>query len=490
MAQHQQDDTLNAQTAGRQRYQDVGLFLGPALFALILALPAPAGMPADAWSVVAVAGWLAAWWATEAIPVPATSLLPLLLLPATGVSGMTAAAAPYAHPVIFLLLGGFIVAMGMQKSGLHRRIALNIVARAGETPANLIAGFMAATALLSMWISNTASTLMMIPIALSVAETILGDRVKGHRFTTALFIGIAWSASLGGLGTIIGTPPNAFVVAFIAQETGYEISFLQWMMLGVPVTTAMTIAGWLVLTKLVYPFDVKGLDGGQAVVSGALSALGPMRSAEIRIALVFAGMAFLWINLIWLKTLPGLGFLSNSFVAVLGAVACFLIPSGEKENEALLDWETAVSLPWGVLLLFGGGLSLAAAVSSTGLAVWLGTAMSALTHAPLLILMLAVVAVVIFMTELTSNTATTAALVPVLAAVAAAGDIAPILLAAPVAMAASSAFMLPVATAPNAVIYASGQVTIPALAKAGLWLNIIGTGLVAGLCYLLVPVIF
>lgn len=474
----------------RARYQDVGLILGPIVFVILLMLDRPASLSPAAWDVVAIVGLMAVWWATEALPVPATSLLPLVLLPMMGVSSASEASNPYTDPVIFLLLGGFIAAMAMQRWKLHRRIALNILARAGGHPASLIAGFMVASALLSMWISNTATTLMMVPIALSVAETVLGDKAFGHRFTLALLIACAWSASIGGLGTIIGTPPNAFVVAFMEREAGVEISFLEWMMFGIPVVAVMVPAAWFVLTKIVFRIQPDEARGGDEVVAKELAALPPMSTAEKRVSMVFAMMSIAWISVIAVRKIPGFEGFSNMVVAIAGALAMFLIPAKTENRDRLLDWETAVQLPWGVLLLFGGGLSLAAAIKKTGLAVWIGESLSVLSGAPLVLLILTIVGIVIFLTELTSNTATTAALVPVLAAVATVGNIDPIMLAAPTAMAASCAFMLPVATAPNAVIYSSGQLTIPTLARAGLWLNIIGTFLVTAVCYALLPIVF
>lgn len=483
-------ETFSLPHRPRARYQDVGLVLGPLVFLLFLFMDRPASLTAEAWDVVAIVCLMAVWWATEALPVPATSMLPLVLLPMMGVSTAREASHPYTDPVIFLLLGGFIAAMGMQRWGLHKRIALNILARAGGHPAGLIAGFMVASALLSMWISNTATTLMMVPIALSVAETVLGEKAFGHRFTIALLIGCAWSASIGGLGTIIGTPPNAFVVAFMEQESGVSISFLEWMLFGVPIVAVMVPAAWLVLTKIAFPFSADEARGGDEVVAKELSELPKISAAEKRVSIVFASMALAWVSVLAIRKIPGFEGFSNMVVAVAGALAMFLIPAKTGDGERLLDWDYAVKLPWGVLLLFGGGLSLAAAIKKTGLAVWIGEGLSVLSGAPLVLLILAIVGLVIFLTELTSNTATTAALVPVLAAVAAVGDIDPLMLAAPTAMAASCAFMLPVATAPNAVIYSSGHVNIPTLARAGLWLNVIGTFLVTAMCYALLPIVF
>ncbi len=484
----------------RAKYQNIGLILGPIFFALIMVFDPPSGLSDHAWAVVATAILMATWWATEAIPVPATSLLPIVLLPLLGVTTSSEASLPYARPVIFLLLGGFIAAMAMQKWNLHQRLALLILSKVGDNPVHLIAGFMGVSALLSMWISNTATTLMIVPIALTVAQTILQERAAGHRFTLALLIGSAWSASIGGLGTYIGTPPNLFVKAFIEQETGREIYFSDWMAFAVPVVLVMVPLAWLVLTKICFPFDASEARGGSKAIDNELAKVGKITTPEKRVALVLACMAFLWSfrlpivqSELITDILPFITNLKDTHVAVIGAILMFLIPSGAKTESSspmLLDWESAVTLPWGVILLFGGGLSLAAAISSTGLAVWLGNAMSILGTAPVFILILAIVALVIFLTELTSNTATTAALVPVLAALAASANFDPILLAAPTAMAASCAFMLPVATGPNAVIFSTGQINIPDMLRAGLWLNLFGTFVVAAICYALVPLVF
>ena len=435
--------------------------------------------------------WMATWWSTEAIPVPATSLIPLIFLPLFGITSPDQAARPYGDDVIFLLLGGFIIAMAMQRWNLHKRIALNILARVGGHPAALIGGFMAAAALLSMWISNTATTLMMIPIALSVANAVSGGK-KGHTFTIALVLGVAYASSIGGFGTIIGTPPNAIAVGYLADNHGIDISFAQWMMFGIPVVFLMVPAAWLVLTKWAFPLKGIRAEKGKQAIINELKDLGLITTPEKRTAFLFALIAFSWMFRPLLNDLPGLGGLNDMTIAIAGAVLMFVIPSGSKQQKGafLLNWEWAVKLPWGVILLFGGGLSLANAIKITGLSLWMGEALSGLTAFPLLFLMLALIVMVVFLTELTSNTATTAGLMPVLGALAVVGDYNPLLLAVPAALAASCAFMLPVATAPNAIVFASGQVTIPQMCKAGFRLNLVAIIIVTTLSYALVPLIF
>ena len=476
----------------RATYQTIGLILGPAVALALTFMDAPDGMTADTWKVVSLAAWMAIWWASEAIPVAATALLPLIFLPMTGISTAKEASTPYTNPVIFLLMGGFIIAMAMQRWGLHRRIALNILARVGDHPTALIAGFMATAALLSMWISNTATTLMMIPIAMSVAEAVSGKRDVSNSFTIALLLGIAYSASIGGLGTIVGTPPNAMLVGYLKEQMDVDIGFTQWMAFGVPVVLVMVPAAWFVLTKLTFKLNAADGHAGEEEVQSQLKDIGPISVPEKRVAYLFGAVALAWMFRPLLDDLPFMGGLSDMVIAVMGAVLAFVIPAGDQQRQgvALLSWEWAVRLPWGVILLFGGGLSLAAAISSTGLALWLGDALAFLTTYDLIFLMLATVAMVIFLTELTSNTATVAALLPVLAAIATKGNFDPILMSAPAAMAASCAFMLPVATGPNAVVFSGGQVTVPDMARAGFRLNIIGIFLVTTLCYALVPLIF
>ena len=483
---------LAGHNPNRYRYQKIGFVLGPLLGLILFFLPVPESMSPEAWKVVALAAWVAIWWGTEAIPIPATSLIPIVFLPLLGISTLSEASNPYASPIIYLLLGGFIIAMSMQRWNLHRRIALMILVRFGGKLENIVLGFMVSTALLSMWVSNTATTLMMVPIALSVAQTITNNWKDNGQFTIALLIGIAYAASIGGMATIVGTPPNALVVAYLLETRNIQIGFLQWMAFGLPVTLVLLPAAWFVLVKWVYKMPEVAEEKGRVVIEEEIRSLGPVSTPERRTFITFLIVALLWMFRPLLDNWEPLVNLSDTIIAIGGAIAMFIIPAGSKDepDQFLLNWEWAVRIPWGVVLLFGGGPSLAAAVQATGLSIWLGESFVALTTLHLFILMLALVAMVVFLTELTSNTATTAALLPILGALAIVGDFDPILLAAPAAIAASCAFMLPVATAPNAIIFAGGKVTIPDMMKTGIRLNLLGIIIVSVLCYLLVPVIF
>lgn len=463
----------------------IGLVLGPVIFIALLLAPAPAAMSIEAWRVAAVGLLMATWWITEAIPIPATALLPLVLLPPLGIAPIGAAAAPYANPVIFLFLGGFLIAAALQQSGLHRRSALGIVAMVGTSPARLVGGFMAATAFLSMWVSNTATVVMMLPVALSILElrdrddgtvaapsaaTRSGQR-GGDAFDVALLLGIAYAANIGGVGTLIGTPPNALLAGFMDEAYGVQIGFVQWMALGVPFVLVALPLAWLLLTRVLSPLKEVGASAGRAVVRQELRALGPLTRPEILAGGITAITATAWVVRPLLES--RLPFLSDAGIAITGGLLLFLARIGWRSEDALLDWENAEQLPWGVLVLFGGGLSLAGAVQDTGLAEWIGASLSGVRTWPLVAVAMLVTAIVVFLTELTSNTATAAAFLPVVAALAIGIGADPLLLAVPTAIAASSAFMMPVATPPNAIVFGSGRLTIPQMARAGLILNVL-----------------
>lgn len=479
---------------GKIGLKNANMLIGVGLFTLIFFLPAPEGMGESAWNLAAVIVLLAYWWSSEALPVPITSLLPIVMFPTFAITTINEATAPYAAPTIFLLMGGFIMATGLAKWNLHRRIALNVLVRVGNNPTALIGGFMAVTAMVSMWISNTASTLMMLPIALSLASEIVKERdAKTNGFILCLVLGVAYGANIGGFGTPIGTPPNLLVVAFMKENYGIDVNFLSWMMFGVPATLVMLPIACLVLTKWAYPFDLAENSIAQDMLSDELKEMGPMSAPEKRMAMTFALIACCWIFRTPVqKNLETMLWLSDALIAVAGAMFMFIIPSGSdhEKHSKLLDWKTADTIPWGVLLLFGGGLSLAAAVKSTGLAVWIGNELAIIGAYDLIFIMFILVSLVVFLTELTSNTATVATLLPILGALAIATGIDPMLLFVPVAVSASCAFMLPVATAPNAVIFSSGEVTISQMATAGFKLNLFAIFAITGLSYLLVPVIF
>ena len=474
--------------------QRVGLVAGAALFVLLMVLPAPAALGLPGWRTAAVGILMAVWWITEALPIPVTSLLPLLLFPIIGVSPIGDAAAPYANPLIFLYMGGFMIALAMQKWGLHRRIALKIIRVVGTGPRSLIAGFMVAAGFLSMWVSNTATAMMMMPIGLSVVEIARASRTprenaEGYsNFSVSLMLGLAYACSIGGITTLIGTPTNAFLVGFLQETYGYEISFARWLLLGVPLFIIGIPMTHFVLTRVVFPVRMKELAGGREMIEREIAEMGSISGPEMRVAFVFVGVALLWITQPLLsQVVPGL---SDTGVAMAGALALFLLPADLRRGVFLLDWKTAESLPWGVLLLFGGGLSLAAAVSSTGLAEWISGMFTGIAGWPTVFVIASVAGVVILLTELTSNTATAAAFLPVMVALALGIGQDPLLFAIPTVIAASCAFMLPVATPPNAIVFGSSFITIRQMARAGLVLNILFLILVTALTYLMLPIAF
>lgn len=459
-----------------------GLVAGPLCLAATLLLPAPPAMPQPAWLTAGLALWMAVWWSTEAVPVPVTGLLPVLVMPMAGLAGIKAAAAAYAHPLIFLFLGGFLIALAIQKHDLHRRIAYLVILRVGTRPQALVAGFLLASGLLSMWVSNTATAMMMLPIALSVVAEAMrgGDKgadapAQASAFAPALLLAVAYGASIGGMGTLIGTPPNALLAAYAREEFGIAIGFAEWMAVGVPVALVLGLCAWLCLTRWAFPVHRLQATISRTAVQQEKTMLGPVRGAERRVIAVFALTAGLWLVRPLFAGVPGLSGLSDENIAILGGILLFLIPAGgaTAKGETLLRWADTVKLPFGTLILFGGGLSLAQGIEQSGLAEWIGTALEAFAGLPGLLLVAIVAAVVVFLTEMTSNTATTAAFLPVMGALAVVAGQPPLMLMVPAALAASAAFMLPVATPPNAIVYGSGQLEIAAMLRAGVRLNLL-----------------
>ena len=521
--------------------QWIGLIAGPVL-ALLLYSQLPGAYPNSAGEQVAfssagratmaLAAWMAVWWMTEAVELYATALLPLVALPMAGASAVREAAAPYAHELIFLFMGGFLIALAMQRWGLHRRLALRALRAAGDHPAGIVACFMGVTAFFSMWVSNTATAVMMLPIALSIIGLVeqvepgsvgvgggaggtgnggagndgtgndgagngsasggagndaTGTKTRPH-FALCLLLGIAYAASIGGIGTIIGTPPNVFLASFIQSSLGEEISFVRWMGVGLPLVAVFLPLTWLMLTRVLYPVRGVRIEGSREVTEKAYRDLGAMSRGERVVLAVFLLAALSWIARpllvqVQIGGIHPLAGLSDPVIAMVAALALFVVPVDVKRRVFVMNWETAVKLPWGILLLFGGGLSLAAAIRANGVGEYIGHQLAFLSGIPTLLLVMAVIALVIFLTELTSNTATTATFIPILAALSPVFDLHPYMLIVPAAIAASCAFMLPVATPPNAIIFGSGHVTIQQMIRAGFWLNLTGVVLITLLVY-------
>ncbi|MGN6035943.1 SLC13 family permease [Brevibacterium casei] len=524
------------------RIRWTGFFLGLILSTLVYAIM-PDSVAHDARLTAGVAVLMAVWWMTEALPIPATSLVPLVAFPVFGSEiEMADVGASYGNPIIFLFLGGFLIALSMQRWNLHRRIALFTLSLMGNRPGPMIAGFMIATGFMSMWVSNTATAVMMLPIGISVlmivakvvgsaitpaeatdrsdstrssattdgsapdagtgagtgadtapgagpgpdSEVGLGHVVKSN-FGTALMLGIAYAASIGSLGTIIGTPPNTFLVAYLKDNHDISIGFGQWMLVGVPLAVVMMAIAWFLLVKVLFKPEIDEIPGGRELIREELAKLGPMSTGEKLVLGMFVLAAVSWITIPLIFEDPPI---SDEGIAMVIGLLLFLIPGGANRGVRLLDWETAEKLPWGVLLLFGGGLALSAQFSSSGLTEWIGEASAGLGVLPPILIVAVFAANILFLTELTSNTATAATFIPVVGGVALGLQLDPLLLTIPVALAATCAFMLPVATPPNAVAYGSGYVTIGQMVKGGIWLNVIGIVLITATVFLLAVPVF
>jgi sodium-dependent dicarboxylate transporter 2/3/5 len=479
---------------GRARYQRVGLWLGPVVAIVMLLSSPPDTLSIPAWRTAAMGLMMAIWWATEAVPIAVTALLPLVFFPLLGIADIGDTAAPFANKVIYLFLGGFVVALAMQRWDLHRRIALTVLQYFGSNGRSLVGGFMVASALLSMWVMNTSTTMMLLPIAVSVI-TVIHNSVdtlddKGRKdLQYALLLGVAYASTIGGMSTLVGTAPNAMMAAFMQENYAVGIDFASWMLVGLPLSLALLPLAWLTLTRIVFRVDFRTSPEGRALLRQARLDMGPISTPEKRVAIVFGLLALAWIFRPLLAKIPGLEGLDDSGIAMAGAVSLFLIPSGDRKDPLLIRWEQVAQLPWAILILFGGGLALAGAVSDTGLAAWLGDSLHAVAALPAPVLVLIVATLIIFLTELTSNIATTATFLPVAGAIAIEAGIDPIVLVVPATLAASCAFMLPVATPPNAIVFGSGLLTVPKMAKAGIVLNLFGVVLVSLVALTLAPLV-
>jgi sodium-dependent dicarboxylate transporter 2/3/5 len=471
--------------------QKVGLVIGPLLFALVLLMPLPEGMSVEASRVAAVALLMACFWMAETVPIPATAMLPIFLFPLLDILPTGDTTLSYGNEILFLFMGGFLIAVAMQKWNLHRRIALNVIIRVGSSPNRLVLGFMLATALLSMWISNTATCVMMTPVAIAVVEQTRMEMAREtpggrYNFGTALMLGIAYSSSAGGVSTLVGTPPNAILIGIIDTLYGYQISFVDWMKLGIPVSICMLATIWFILTRVMYRMDDADTSSEQAHqhIQRQLNDMGPMSGEEKKVAILFFLVAMSWI-LRGLFTPAWLSFVSDPAIGMCGAFLLFIIPAGRDKGGFILDWETAKTIPWDIIILMGGGFALASGFSESGLTAWLANQLSILQGVHFFVLIVVVVLFVTFLTEMTSNAATATLFIPVMGALAITMELHPFALMVPAALGASFAFMLPVATPPNAIVFASRQITIGQMARTGLVLNLLGAIIISVLSYLL-----
>src|SRR5687768_10340655 len=462
----------------------IGFWTGPILFLTIYFFLRPEGMSAQAVTVTAITAWIAVWWITEAIPLPVTALLPVILFPLLGVLELGKTTAAYGEPIVFLYIGGFLIAIAIEKTGLHQRIALSIIKSMGTKLSMIVLGFMISTGFLSMWISNTATAIMMLPIGLAVISVTSQTDNPNPRFPKAVMLAIAYAASIGGLGTLIGTPPNIVFAGVMKNMYNIDVSFMQWFVIGFPITVLLLFASWWYVTRIGFPLGKERIEGGHEAMHQKLFLSSKMSPGERKVAIVFLCVAIAWITRSFFleKIIPGI---DDTIIAMLGGVTLFLFSSGKKDGNNLLNWEDAMKLPWGIILLFGGGLALAKAFEVSGLALWIGNNMSGLSLLGTFAIIFFVVIIVNFLTEFTSNLATVTMLLPVLAPVAVSAGIHPSYLMVAATLAASCGFMMPAGTPPNAIAFGSGYLTIWDMVKTGFWLNLASVIIITLVVYFL-----
>ncbi len=449
----------------------------------------------DAQKVIAAAGWMLIWWLTEAVDLAVAALLPLILLPSLDILDIESASTPYGSSIVFLFMGGFMIAIALEKWQLHIRIALNIVKMTGTNANGIIFGFMASTAFMSMWISNTATTMMMLPIAgsminLLTKNTLPENKRKVSNFSLNMMLGIAYAASIGGIATLIGTPPNAVFAGFMAKAFHYEVEFGTWMAVGLPFAVVLLLLTYWILTFLLFPSSLQNFSGSTEIIDNELSKIGRMSKGEKLTLVIFTITALLWIFRTYLNTFLPYAILNDTSIAIFSSICLFVLPLDFNKGIFVLEWKDTQRLPWGILLLFGGGLSLAEAFDKVGLIRLIGESVAGYANFGVYFVVFLLIVIAVFVTEVMSNVALVTVLVPVVAGIAVGLGENPLLLTIPVAIGASCAFMLPMATPPNAVVFASGYVKISQMAKAGFLINIVSVILIYLVTYFLVPYVF
>ena len=466
----------------------IGLVFGPVLFALVMLFFNPENLNPDAKSILASTIWIAIWWITECVPISVTALLPIVLFPLTGGLDIKSTTASYGHNLVFLFVGGFIIALAIEKWNLHKRVALSIIKFTGTKKSRIILGFMIATAVLSMFISNTATTIMILPVGMAIISKVSesNNSYENINFGKSLMIAIAYSASIGGMATLIGTPPNMIFAGVVKESYGIEIGMLEWSKFGLPVSLFLLMICWIYLTKVAFSFEDKNQASGKQEINNQLKKLGKFSNEELKVSVIFGLTAFSWIFRKQLvKIIP---FLDDTIIAISFAIVLFIIP--DKKNKPLLNWEDTIKLPWGILLLFGGGMAIASAFGKSGLALWIANLLSTMNGVSLFLLILIIVVSINLLTELTSNMATTAMLLPVLVTMALAINVHPYFLLVSATLAASCAFMLPVATPPNAIVFGSGLLKIEDMFKKGIWMNLFSVIVISLIVYYILPYVF
>jgi len=473
-------------------YKKIGFIAGPLMFLIVLLFPVTIINP-PTQKVIAVASWMIVWWMTEAVSISVSALLPLVLFPLLDIMDIKATSANYGSHIVYLFFGGFVMALALEKVNLHKRIALSIIKITGTSPNRVVLGFMMATALLSMWISNTASTVVMLPIALQVINLLINDSdgftAKDQNFALSIMLGIAFSANIGGIATLIGTPPNVVLAGVIESEYNIQISFVNWMMMGLPFSLIMLTICYWVIVKWIYPSRLQTLENATETISSELNKLGPISKKEKIVLSVFIVTIFLWIARVQLNNVFGWP-LSDTGISMMAALAMFTVAHDFKNGAFILEWKDTQKLPWGILILFGGGLALASALAKVGLIDLIGNTIANYQGLSVILIISLLIFVMLFMTELMSNVALVAIFVPVVAGIAVGLDVPVLYICIPVAMASSCAFMLPMATPPNAIVFASGYIKVYQMARVGFVLNIISVALLIVFAKFIIPFLF